>query len=398
MKKSTTKYKPVIVIPAFRRERSLSRLLQTVNNAHYPTKDIKLIISIDQGASVEVKNIAGNFDFKYGDVEIIEHTKKLGLKDHIIKCADFAFEYGSVIVLEEDLIVSPGFYIYVQKALSYYENEQSVAGISLYAQRFNESAQLPFEPLQTEYSVYFMRLVCSWGQAWTKKQWEEFKKWYSKVDPSVVDQTNNLPDNIKKWSNFSWKKFFNAYMQKSDKFFVYPYSGFSTHCGDEIGEHIKEAGNLFQVPLSGTDPRNDSFRFAELDEHPIKYDMHMEQCGEFINTLMNNEIKNIAVDLYGTKRINELRESDYIISSKKFKRAIKSFPLQFKPIELNMQFESYNGDPPFFYLYETDEVIGSDFEKPNHLRLAKYFSYQNFLSGNIIRSYFKDLFGGGYFK
>ncbi len=398
MNESTAIYKPAIVIPAFRRERSLSRLLQTVNNAHFPADDINLIISIDQGATEEVKQTARSFNFKYGRVQVIEHPEKLGLKDHIMRCADYALEYESVVVLEEDLIVSPAFYTFAQKALGYYENEPSVAGISLYGQRFNESAQLPFEPLQTEYSVYFMKLVCSWGQAWTKKQWQEFKKWYSKTDPSIIEQSGNLPDNINEWSHCSWKKFFNAYIQESEKYFVYPYSSFSTHCGDEEGEHIKEAGNLFQVPLSGRDPKNEGFKFAEFGKHPIKYDMHMEQCGEFINTLLDVDKDNIAVDLYGTKSVEELQEREYILSSKKFRDPIKSFPLQFKPIELNIQFESYNGDPPFFYLYKTEDIISSNFESPNHLRFAKYFSYQNFLSGNIIRSYFKDLFGGGYFK
>lgn len=393
MNQNRATYKPAIIIPAFRRARSLSRLLATVNKAYFPSDDIDLIISLDKGAYDDVKSVAKNFNFAAGNVQIIEQTEKLGLKDHIIKCADYALQYDSIIVLEEDLIVSAGFYTFAQHALNHYENEESVAGISLYAQRFNETAQLPFEPLHTEHSTYFMKLVSSWGQAWTQKQWTSFKKWFKKADASDIEEKVALPDNIKEWNQYSWKKFFNAYLLEKKKYFVYPYSGFSTHCGDEQGEHIKEAGNLFQVPLSERSPGSDEFKFPEFKGHSIKYDMHMEASATYINTLLNLGNSNIAVDLYGTKSVELLLKSEYLLSSKKFKNFIQTYPLQFKPIELNIDFESHSSNLPFFYLYKTTEIHTETFKKPNHLRLAKYFSYQNFLSRNVFSSLFKNIFG-----
>jgi hypothetical protein len=393
LNKSTTKYHPAIVIPAFKRDRSLSRLLQTVNNAHYPTDGIQLIISIDQGGTAAVKNIAKNFDFKYGNVQVIEHSKKLGLKNHIIRCGDLALEYGSVIVLEEDLIVSPGFYTYTQRSIDFYKDERSIAGISLYSQRFNETTQLPFEPFQTEYSIYFMKLVCSWGQAWTSSQWKEFKNWYSQIDKSnsSIEEINHLPDNVKKWSKYSWKKFFNAYMLKHDKYFVYPYSSFSTHCGDEEGEHIKGNRNLLQVPLSGGDSHRSNFEFPDFRNHLIRYDMYMEAFEEFISTMLPLCYQSIAVDLYGMKSPDQFTDKEYILSSKKYKNPIKSFPLRFKPLELNVKFESYDEEIPFFYLYRTEDVINLDYTKPNYYRFANYFSYQNFFSRNILKGFLKNL-------
>lgn len=384
--------KPAIIIPAFKREKSLSRLLRTVNDAEYPDENINLIISLDQGASADVKKTSENFDFKHGDVQIIEHSRKLGLKDHILECADFSLEYGSVIVLEEDLLVSSGYYLYAQKALDYYENETSVAGISLYSQRFNETAQLPFEPLETEYAVYFLKLVCSWGQAWTGKQWKEFKEWFSEVDDTIIERTTDLPGNVKDWSENSWKKFFNTYLLKKNKFFVYPYNSYSTHCGDEKGEHIRKSGNLFQVPLSEINPKNQQVQLPDFDRHLIRYDMHMECCSEFMNTILKLDSKKMAIDLYGTKSIKQLQDSDYILSSKKFKSPIQSFPLQFKPIELNIKYNSFSNDHPFFYLYKTEEVMNSSFSTPNYFRLAKYLSYQNFYSKRTVKDLFKLIF------
>jgi hypothetical protein len=383
---------PAVVIPAFKREKSLGRLLHSVNQAYYP-ESVQLVISLDFGATEDVKKTAQNFDFKHGSVQIIEQTKKLGLKDHIMVCADFSLQYGSVIILEEDLIVSPGYYNYAKKALDYYDNENSVAGISLYSQRFNETAQLPFEPLKTECSAYFMKLVCSWGQAWSSKQWKEFKDWYSDIQSTTILNTIELPENVKDWSKNSWKKYFNAYLIKKDKYVVYPYNSYSTHCGDEEGEHIRKLGNLFQVPLSGIISNSQFVQFPNFTNHLIKYDMHMESSGDFVGSLLGLENENIEVDLYGTKSINQLLESDYILSSKKINSPIQSFPLQFKPLELNMKFESYDTESQFFYLYKTNDLNEVNFKKPNHLRLAQYFSYQNILSGKILRSFFQYMMG-----
>ena len=136
----------------------------------------------------------------------------MGLRKHILACGDLSVEYGSVILLEDDLYVSPFFYEYTQQALSFYENDDIIAGISLYRQPYEETTYHPFEPLCDNSDVFFLQFPSSLGQAWTKKQWQLFKEYYDKdPDPSAVA----VPRKILHWPKTSWKKFFCSYLKNT---------------------------------------------------------------------------------------------------------------------------------------------------------------------------------------
>ena len=91
---------PVIVIPAFNRARALSRLLESVGCAEYPDV-VNLIISLEGGASEEVKSVAYEFKAHGLKVRVVEHEERLGLRNHIIECGDYSDEFGSVVVFED---------------------------------------------------------------------------------------------------------------------------------------------------------------------------------------------------------------------------------------------------------------------------------------------------------
>ena len=59
--------RPVIVVVAFNRPRSLQRLLTFLSKAQYPDKNITLIISIDRGDNQNVLNIANDFVWEFGE-------------------------------------------------------------------------------------------------------------------------------------------------------------------------------------------------------------------------------------------------------------------------------------------------------------------------------------------
>ena len=52
--------------------------------------------------------------------------------------------------------------------------------------------------------VYFMQHPCSWGQAWTAKQWLSFMTFYN-TDPQITSD-DNMPESVKIWPESSWKK------------------------------------------------------------------------------------------------------------------------------------------------------------------------------------------------
>ena len=184
---------PAIVIIAYNRPKSLERLINSIVNANYVDyKDIHLVISIDGGENknIEVKNIADSFYWEYGEKTIINHSENMGLRNHVITCGNLTETYESLIILEEDCFVSKNFYDFAVKLLQYYENDEKIAGISLYTYSVYESFNMPFKPLHDGYDCFFMQVPSSWGQAWTQKQWQNFITYYN--SEPVISKNDKL--------------------------------------------------------------------------------------------------------------------------------------------------------------------------------------------------------------
>ena len=87
----------------YRRPESLSRATTVVCCALSDDLSISLVISIDGGGHERVVEIANEL-VAHEDKRVIAGNRNMGLRDHIISCGDLSLEYGSVIVLEDDLI------------------------------------------------------------------------------------------------------------------------------------------------------------------------------------------------------------------------------------------------------------------------------------------------------
>ena len=164
---------PAIVVITYNRPNSLDRILKSLSQADYSDyENINLIISIDGGGGNLIIDIAEQYNWVFGEKIIIRHDINLGLKKHIISCGDLVDEYNSLIILEDDLYVSPEFYNYAHKAGNFFCNDERIAGIALFAPIYNEISLTLFNPVNDGFDNYFMQVPCSWGQLWTKNQWE----------------------------------------------------------------------------------------------------------------------------------------------------------------------------------------------------------------------------------
>lgn len=320
---------PAIIISAYNRPHALQRLLNSIAAAHYDSDEISLIISIDKSESDRVKTIAGNFEWAYGTKQIISHEEHLGLKRHILFCGGLAKEHGAVIVLEDDLMVSPFFYGYARQAYTYYKDEAGIAGISLYNYQVAESCFLPFKAIDDGSEVYFMQVASSWGQLWTKKHWEEFEAWFD-MHPKLGDDPS-IPGYIRQWGDRSWKKHFIHYLISTSRYFVFPRLSLSTNFEDE-GTNASTK-QVFQVPLQIAQKQYD---FRKLNESHAVYDAWFELLPACINHI-NKSLSRFTydVDLYGTKDIVPTN-SDYILSSKQGDSAECSFSASLFPLEMNV--------------------------------------------------------------
>lgn len=325
---------PAIVAIGFNRPLALKRLLNTIVNANYPADvSIPLIISIDQGNNSETLAVARDFVWQRGTKTVIEHRENLGLRRHVISCGDLTEKYETVIILEDDLLVSPEFYHYTLEAVNSFQSSREIAGISLYAYDFNEYAETKFVPLEDGYDNYFIQTASSWGQVWTKQQWLEFKQWYD-AKPDSGNLARKYPQKLAEWSESSWKKYYIQYLIERDKYFVYPRISLSTNSGDKGLNH--GGGGNFQVPLLlGTK----SYRFSNLQQSLARYDSHYEIEADCLKRL-NPELPdlNFECDFYGTKAIADL-DSEYLISIKECSQTLTSFPLSLIPQELNIIYD-----------------------------------------------------------
>lgn len=327
-------HNPVIVVAAFNRAESLKRLLTSLSQAIYHTK-VDLVISIDGGGPQDVVDLANGYVWGGGEKSVIHHDRNLGLRAHIISLGDLTYKYGSIILLEDDLMVSPWFYEYARAAENYYYNEDEVAGVSLYAYRNNENSDCaPFNPLNNGYDIFFMQTPSSWGQLWTKKQWEGFKAFYD--HNPTIGKRDRIPENVKEWADSSWKKFYHLYLAEKKKYFVTPYFSYTTNCG-EVGTHSQKKTSLWQAQLSYGVPEN--FRFPKFEEKSLKYDAYMEidpACLPFIEGVPPEKL---CVDLYGTKQL-DLFDNKYWLTIRASSRVIRSYGIEMLPLENNVLYQT----------------------------------------------------------
>lgn len=335
--------KPAIVVVAYNRAKSLQRLLGFLEKAYYEEDTIPLVISIDKGDNEDVLKVAESFVWSHGNKIVAYQEENLKLRRHILKCGDLSKQYGSVIVLEDDLIVSPFFYQYATKALDFSEDKDYIAGISLYNHRWNVNVSEPFEISDDQYDGWYFQFASSWGQAWTEKQWTNFKTWYDENESKDL-HANDMPDFVANWSNSSWLKYFIKYVIEKNQFFLYPKKSLTSNFSD-AGTHVNCDNTNYQVPLQ---ERVIDYIFPELEDSNCVYDAFFENYNVARELGYNRE--EFALDLYGSKMKSR---HHYILSRRILDyRILKCYGCSMRPHESNIKYDIPGCD---FFLYDTTQ-------------------------------------------
>lgn len=313
-----------IIAVGYNRPDSMKRLLDSIVAADYFDKNVDLMASIDKGeCQAEIVAIAEAVAWEHGEKRIRAFSTRQGLKTHILSCGMLAEEYDAVVVLEDDVTVSPAFFGYVLQAIDCYGSNEKIAGISLYTHRFNQY-QRHFEPEPSGYDTYFIQYAQSWGQCWTKEMWRGFYEWYLQ-NQEWTTECDVIPENLHGWER-SWLKYFIKYLVMRDKYFVYPYYALSTN-HSEAGEHSEVSRNFYHVPML---LNHICYRFPTLEDG-IKYDAFFERQDVVIPGFEN---KKTCLDLYGNKK-NYADAQVLFSTAPRPYRVITTFGLKYKPLELN---------------------------------------------------------------
>lgn len=367
-----------IVVITYNRLDSLKRLIYSLTQANYDDQ-VDLIVSIDRSNIFEkIHEYVSTIKWPHGVMEIRTTPSRLGLKQHVMRCGEILQTYEHVIVLEDDLYVSPGFYQYTKEMIAKYESNEDIAGISLYNYPRNQYANLPFSPQFDEYDVYFMKIASSWGQVWSRQKWAKFLEWYNS-NPNIEEL--HLPEHIKLWGDKSWLKYHHAYCAALNKYFVYPRMALSTNFS-EPGEHAS-LDSTYQVELLNGVKSN--YRTPDSLENSIRYDEFFENE----NIKKNINIPDLTIDLYGKKYIYER----YVLTTKHLnKKIIKSYALRMKPWEVNV---THNIEGADFFLYDFNV------EERNFFKSRKSYKYKYLFKINspreilnILLSYFFNKISG----
>jgi hypothetical protein len=120
--------------------------------------------------------------------EIIEQSSNQGLARSIVGGVDqLCASYGWVVVLEDDLIVAPGFLRFMAAALMHYEHEQAVMQVA---------ATTLAPPGNLSRDAFLLPVTSTWGWATWQRSWKSFS-W----------KPQNWPDTI---ADKDWYTLFNA--------------------------------------------------------------------------------------------------------------------------------------------------------------------------------------------
>jgi hypothetical protein len=336
-----------IVIPCFNRVNSLKRLLISLEHANYGDYKPALIFSVDKSENNAIIDFISMYNWIHGEKIIYKHEQNIGLKENILFCGDLTIKYDGIILLEDDLYVSPAFYLYAISAAQFYKNEKNISGISLYSYEYEELGYYRFYPFTVEYDTYFIQWPSSWGQLWLKHHWGNFRKWYNEQPADL-----NIPRQMKLWTH-SWKKYYLAYMIETHKYFVYPFVSYTNEFG-EPGVHHNNNGyiNINTVNLYlGSFPK---VYFQPFADAIYLYDAFFELKSQIID--FNDKKIRVDFDLNGNKDTNFI-QSDYIISGKNNGKYIKSYGSIYIPYELNILLEEKGNS---FFLYEKQMFLSSE--------------------------------------
>ncbi|MFZ5570354.1 MAG: glycosyltransferase family 2 protein [Thermodesulfobacteriota bacterium] len=354
-----------VVAVGYNRDKSLLRLLKSLSTADYDNEKVPLIISLDKSDNQRVVDIANDYHWPFGEKIIKIQAERIGLRNHIIACGNLSFEYGSVAVLEDDLIVSPSFYLYAKNAICKYATVDQIAGISLYSHLWNVNCSRPFIPADDGTDAYFLQFAQSWGQVWSETMWQGFVEWY-KTNSGKIYPEPDLPERVTSWPDTSWLKYFNRYIVKTNRYFVYPKISLTTNFGDR-GEHVSEYSSSFQVPLLiGVKKK---YTFPDCNSDSICYDVFFERVG--VGKEVGLPEKDICMDLYATKG-NRQGATFWITMEKMNYKIHSSFGLRMRPHEENIFFQIEGND---IFCYDTGRRCVNHFRgqvESNAINIIKY--------------------------
>lgn len=246
-----------IVIFAFNRPDSLVRLIESLKaNVGYEHHDIFIFVDgprndEDQTKVDKVLEIAHRLT-----TNVTASPVNKGLGPSIIDGVNLIInKYGKAIVLEDDLVLMPGFLTYVEKALDMYEADSRIFAICGYGLKIKR-------PKNYSPDVYLSNRASSWGWGtwadrwnsvdWNVSDWNQLKsstdlqKAFNRGGSDMFGMLKNFMEG----KNRSWAIRFCYSQHKQGKYSIHPFRSFVSNEGyGTNATNCKQKFSRFQVDL-----------------------------------------------------------------------------------------------------------------------------------------------------
>lgn len=193
----------------------------------------------------------------FNSVNLIARNANFGLSRSIITgVTEILSKHDNIIVLEDDLVLSPLFLAFMNQGLARYQNAMDVASIHGYCYPLARKADHPF----------FLRGADCWGWATWARAWDQFNP-DGKQLMQLLDLSNEMDlfdfGEKKQYSkmlqdqiagkNDSWAIRWYASMFLEKKYTLYPaesyvanlgHDGSGSHCGESTSFNVELATSL----------------------------------------------------------------------------------------------------------------------------------------------------------
>ena len=322
---------PAIVVVAYNRPKSLQRLLSSLAKLQGAV-DVPLVISIDAGGDqfAQVLTVAEQFFWQFGSKRVLVRERPLGLVGHIFACGDLVDEFGAILLLEDDLFVSPQAYRYAAAALAFYDNDPRIAGISLNSLWFHGITHEPFTPYLDDGDVFFVQVAWFQGQAYTRNQWAAFREWRETAD-FHIQSSDQMHELFQTFPDTDWFPLKTKYLVQTNRFYAFPRESLTTNFGDS-GTHVQET-SFFQVPLQ---TRRTAFRWQTWAASVAVYDSFQELLPARLNRLTHQFMDyEYTIDLNGTRTPAKI-PTEYVLTTQELHQPHLTFGMELRPLIANV--------------------------------------------------------------
>ncbi len=351
----------VIVIIGYNRPASLKRCYESVNRAVFPEEDtVDLYFSLDHSdQEASICSMLNTLEWTHGEKKVILHPERMGLRNHVISCGDLIGDHDLLIMLEDDIVTADGFYLYTKAAAETYDAYPGIGAISLYRHYLYPQNGRPFEPEYNGSDTFLMQVAQSWGQAWTKRMWKEFRTWYDANQ--TFEKPFSMADYSYSWDSRSWLRYFMGWVASENKYLVYPYHSMSTNMED-AGENRKVVDTDYQVALACG--KRTFTMYAPED--CVRYDAFYERCNDSL-FCFTWEGEPVLMDLNASR--SDYGDHRYLVSTKRIdKKILKSYGMCMRPQENNLRYETEGNE---IWLYDL-RVSEKNRMPSNKERITRY--------------------------